>query len=335
MTGLGNNLGTAHTALDEAAFWRVRHDRDDMTAAERAAFDRWLAASPANETAWQATSALWGIFDDAGDPHLEAMRAAARKARPTPRVWLRPVAAALALVAVPAAIIGFAEFRTVGVGNVDRITRHIQYETQLGERATATLADGTMVTLDSGTALEVRLERTSRRVQLRRGQALFEVAKDKHRPFVVQAGRSAITALGTVFNVKVASTNLHVVLVEGRVAVNATASARSAAVVLTPGQELLATGGLVRVRAIDAAAALLWRKGLIELDRVTLTDAVSRLNEASARPLRIVDPSVGTMRVSGVYRTGSPEGFVAAIAQILPVAGRNTRDGLLIERRKK
>jgi transmembrane sensor len=324
------------TAPDEAAaYWRVRHDRGDMSAQDGAVFERWLGASFAHRDAWRTTNELWSLFDDADDPHLEAMRAAARGAGREPRTWLRPVAAAIALVATSLGIIGVSRFGGSAERKVEPPSLASRYETQRGERATATLADGTLVNLDSDTAITVTFEHAGRHVRLSRGQALFEVAKDKSRPFVVRAGNSSVTALGTVFDVDVASRDLRVVLVEGRVAVNPKSGSRSPNVILTPGQELIANrNGEVRVGMTDAEAALLWRRGLVEFNDATLAEAVEQLNRTSSRTLRLADPSIGTLRLSGIYRTGSPEGFVTSIAQVLPVTGRNVGDDFVIQRRK-
>jgi len=326
----------APIADDEAAaYWRVRHDRSDMTGQENAAFERWLAKTPAHRAAWQATNELWDLFDDVEDPHLEAMRATARGAEREPRFWFRPMAAAIALFAVSAGLVGVARFGSSSQGETERPGLASRYETQRGERATATLTDGTLVSLDSDTAMIVTFGRTGRNVKLSRGQALFEVAKDKSRPFVVRSGTSSVTALGTVFDVNVSPAAVRVVLVEGSVAVHAKVGVRSPAVILTPGQELVASSnGDVRVTITDADAALLWRRGLIEFNDTTLAKAVEQLNRTSARSLRLGDPSIGRLRLSGIYRTGSPESFVTSIAQVLPVTGRNVRDDLIIERRK-
>ncbi|TCP29864.1 FecR family protein [Sphingomonas sp. BK235] len=246
------------------------------------------------------------------------------------------MAAALALISVPGGVLIIARSSLWSDLSGGRTSLTSRYETQRGERATASLSDGTVVSLNSDTALEVTFDQAGRHVQLCRGQALFEVAKDKHRPFVVRAGNSAVTALGTVFDVKMAKEAFRVVLVEGRVAVNAEADPRSAAVILTQGQELLKNRvGDIRVQTTDAEAALLWRKGLVEFNDVTLANAVEQINETSARSLRLTDSRIGALRLSGIYRTGSPERFVASIAQVLPVSGRGTSEGIVIEPREK
>jgi transmembrane sensor len=327
--------GTPAAPDEAAAHWRVRHDQGDMSEREGAAFERWLDESPSHRAAWQSTNELWSLFDDVDDPHLEAMRAAARVAGREPRAWVRPAAAAIALVATSVGVIGVSRFGGLSDRKVEHPSLASRYETQRGERATATLADGTLVSLDSDTAIAVTFEQAGRHVQLSRGQALFEVAKDRSRPFVVRAGNSSVTALGTVFDVDIGARALRVVLVEGRVAVKAKSGSRSPNVILTPGQELIASrSGEVRVRMTDAEAALLWRRGLVEFNDATLAEAVEQLNRTSSRTLRLADPSVGSLRLSGIYRTGSPEGFVTSIAQVLPVTGRNVGDDFVIQRRK-
>lgn len=324
------------TAIDAAAYWRVRHDRGDMTAPDAEQLERWRAASPAHEAAWQATTSLWEALDDAGDAHLDAMRVAAQAAGRRERFRPRSVAAALAIVAIPAGLLGLAQLGRHGVGNPAAPAPASRYETHRGQRATMTLADGTIVSLDSDTELAVTLDRTGRHVTLTRGQALFKVAKDPHRPFVLRARDGAVTALGTVFNVKVAPRVLRVVLVEGRVAVDTGNHRRSSPVVLTPGQELLVDrSGTVQVSAVDPDAALLWLKGLIEFNDITLADAIEELNVTSARPLRLADQRLGTLRLSGIYRTGAPDQFVDSISQILPVTRRKEQDGVVIAPRKK
>src|SRR5690606_5459811 len=93
------------------------------------------------------------------------------------------------------------------------------YVTSPDERARVTLADGSMVTLDSDTRMLARIGSGRRDITLLAGRALFDVAKDPHRPFVVEAGGRTITALGTMFDVDVSPTELRVTLAEGVVAV--------------------------------------------------------------------------------------------------------------------
>jgi transmembrane sensor len=328
---------------EAAAFWLVRHDRDAMTSDEHAAFRRWLAASPNHEQAWERASQLWDAFDPSSDQHLKGMRnaALAHRASPLPRIgaWAGGLAACAACVLLftpldePQTGTPLRETAAAVTNGTEAIGRERRYRTARGERLSVTLADETVLTLDTDTVVDVLLEPHRRTVRLSRGQALFEVAKDPQRPFMVEAGDKRVTALGTVFDVSLNAATMKVVLVEGKVAVTDPRLRRrdSTPVVLRPGQGLTMTGGQEhRVDAIDVEAALLWKNGLISLENVTLADAVAQLNRYSSRQMTVSDPAVAALRVSGVFRTGAPELFVNSVAEVLPIAARATPSSLQI-----
>src|SRR3546814_154335 len=118
------------------------------------------------------------------------------------------------------------------------------YVTSPDERAKVTLADGSVVTLDSDTRMLARIGGERRDITLLAGRALFDVAKDPQRPFVVKAGDRTITALGTLFDVDVSPTELRVTLAEGVVAVRTVRSgAGPAQQILQPRQPFVAAAG--------------------------------------------------------------------------------------------
>ncbi len=102
---------------------------------------------------------------------------------------------------------------------IDNVT-HGQYATRIGERSTIRLADGSVVTLDTASRVSLDLTTANREVHLLGGQANFEVAKDKARPFVVYAGDRRITAVGTAFDVRLDQREVCVTLVDGKVSVD-------------------------------------------------------------------------------------------------------------------
>ena len=324
--------------VEAAAYWRMRHDRGILSGPDAARFEHWIDADAAHAHAWRQAQGLWDLFDRPDDPHLDAMRAAAladgtpaRSAFGTIRAG---VAASLALALLALASDGgrgvsdMAETAQVAAAAQPR-----HYQTRRGERLNVVLPDETLLTLDTDTAVEVVFEDRRRTVRLTRGQALFEVAKDPRRPFTVEAGDRRVTALGTTFDVALNASAVAVMLVEGRVAVTDVRPPATGArtVVLRPGQALTAGhGGPARVRPVDIEGALLWRDGLISLEDVTLAHAVGQLNRYSSRPMTVRDPAIAGLRVSGVFRTGAPERFVASIAEVLPVAARPTRTGIEI-----
>jgi transmembrane sensor len=321
-----------------AARWRVRHDMGALNPSERAAFDDWLATSRDHRAAWTRAEGVWALFDDVDDPHLHAMRGAALAASPAPSNWMR-LAAGVALLALPAATLIAVRGSQGPTATAPAVaqagpTPGTSFATRRGERLGITLQDGTAVTLNTDTAIEVAYKGAHRTVRLLRGQASFDVAKDARRPFVVHAAGREVMALGTVFDVRMDGRGLKVALVEGRIAVTDKRSPRAGAkppTILRAGQAFTATGiAAGTVAAVDTQAALLWRDGLIALEDVTLAEAARELNRYSPRRIVVTDRRLAALRVSGVFRTGAPERFVRVIAEVLPVAAIPTAGGIEI-----
>jgi len=203
------------------------------------------------------------------------------------------------------------------------------YDTVLGQRSTIMLADGSTVTLNTNSRIEVAYNATERGIRLRRGQALFEVAKDAAWPFVVRAGKQRITALGTAFDVRLApkrdgaGEEIRVALVAGRVAVDelvADDAAAGAATIpenrieLVAGERLIASAGRERAaQKVDLEEIISWREGRIVFRDTPLGEAVAEVNRYTTDQLRLSDdPRLWEIRVSGVFKTGQVAPFLAA-----------------------
>jgi len=206
---------------------------------------------------------------------------------------------------------------------------HGEFVTAKGERRTVRLGDGTAVTLNTDSAIRVAYAPGRRLVRLLRGQVLFEVAKDHSRPFVVQAAGRQVTALGTIFEVRLDPNRLKVVLVEGKVVVDGiqdrSGTGRPVIVpaVLAPGEELVSMlGEKPQLAKVDVDQQLRWREGFVEFDDVPLSTAVGEMNRYSSRQLVLQDAATGDLRLSGVFRTGSPERFAAIVSELLPIRSR-------------
>lgn len=196
------------------------------------------------------------------------------------------------------------------------------YETSIGEQRMFELADRSRVFLDAGTRLSVRISADRRRIQLTEGQAQFVVAKDK-RPFQVEAGNSSIVALGTQFTVEYFDGHLNVAMLEGKVAVSSTAAENgSQTVELVQGQGLRIgpEGHASFMPAEEVASASAWRQGKIIFQSETLDRAVRRMNRYSKLQLRIEDPQLADLRISGVFNIGDSAEFAAAVSAYLPVS---------------
>jgi transmembrane sensor len=258
MISLARTNPTLGMTPDEAAiYWVLQHDRGDLTAAEQASFDAWLAASETHARAFRKANGVWDVFDQAdADPHLTALRQAALATRPARRRWIPAVGAGIAASLAAAAVLlpgqlQLADGSAQAPGNEVAAASApqpaaIRFSTAKGERRTVQLPDGTRVTLNTDTAVALAYTPNSRLVRLTRGQALFEVAKDASRPFTVEAAGRRVTALGTIFEVRLDPGRMKVVLVEGRVVVD---RASAASEPLDPAPTAGAGGGTWRASA--------------------------------------------------------------------------------------
>ncbi|HEV2363492.1 MAG TPA: FecR domain-containing protein [Caulobacteraceae bacterium] len=321
---------TARKLNDEAAAWVVRLHSDQRTRSDDEAFEAWLGRGHDRADAFAECSAVWSAVGSLeGDP----VAGAVLRALPATRrniLWSRRSA-----LAVAAGAAGVAATTAIGLGVPSAAVR---YSTRAGEQKRLRLADGSIVILNTDTVLRVRLNNTERRLFLDSGQAFFDVAKERRRPFRVFVGRDEVRAVGTAFDVRRTGDTARVTLEEGRVAIYRLGRAEtvlarmpgqmqrdpeSGAVqvaVLDPGQlAVLPVSGKVRVETADVRQAQAWLYGRMILDDVTLDQAVAELNRYGGPRVVLADPALARIRVSGVFHTDRPESFAESVAAAFPV----------------
>ncbi len=320
---------------EAAAYWHVRRDGRDLTDAEQMAFDDWIDQSPAHARQFARMSELETFCEQhADDPLLSALRQEALAVPPARRHWFWRVGAG-GLVAASLALGVFLLRPDAPVGDAPvsvAASAEIVHTTRKGELRTVRLSDGSTVTLNTDSELRVKFTGQRRTVQLVHGQALFAVAHDAARPFVVEAADRTVTALGTVFEVRLDPGRMEVTLVDGKVAVNRPRSGHSeqpAATVLRPGEELVVELGMAqRVEKVDVGVKLRWRDGFVEFADAPLGEAVVEINRYSVQQVTIADEQLARQHISGVFRTGDPARFAAMVGELLPVEARKRADGI-------
>jgi len=324
----------ALTPAQAAARWLACEDLERSPWREQ--FAAWLEASEENRVAWMQAQRLWDVFDEADDSDMiAALARAARKAGPEPtikplRPWLvaASVAAAIVLAGLFAGVrqgwfepsgardqvVAAAAPSLTAFGSAD-------YVTGRGQKSMIDLSDGTRLTLDADSAIDVAFANGRRDVRLLRGRAFFDVAHDRDHPFAVQAAERVITALGTQFDVSLLSGGLQVVLTEGSVSVGvASEKAAGASVKLKPGQTFLAPkDGVGKVTTADVDKALAWKQDVVEFRDQPLSEAIVDLNRYTRAKIIIKDPKVAALRVTGVFKTGDIKRFGRSVSEVLPV----------------
>lgn len=336
--------GPAATLLEEAAAWCERLSQEQVPERIRADFERWRNLSPQHDAAYRSVVRKWNTLRGASeDPGIFALRheAALRLTREQAG-WSRTskwAAAAAALVV--GAVLALAVLHSSGqrleglqatvhgwIGRLSGASAGPAYTTAVGERSFLTLPDGSHLTLNTASAIEVRFTDTERIVILRRGQVLFEVAKDPARPFVVEARDRRVVAVGTVFDVRADVAGLQVTLLEGTVRVDrfgpggaaASAGVPSAGPMLTAGEQLTTDSQVAdRVRQTDVEAVTSWRRGQLVFDDISLADAVAEVNRYSEQQIELADPALARLRLSGSFAIGGPAVFIEAITGYFPI----------------
>lgn len=307
----------------EAADWFGRLNQRRISADDVRAFSAWRR-DPANAAAYERVQSMWDLSAELrDDPEIAelAARALGQAPRPLPR---RRRQAKLGVLGLATLV-----FAMGGAFFLYSQWRPDAYQAGIGEQRTLTLADGSHVTLDTGSRIEVRLTRGVRAIRLVEGQALFDVAKDPSRPFQVQAGLTRVTALGTRFDVRLSGQGAQVVLVEGRVAVEESSSA-GRRWTLAPGQRVNTDAPAPVVQVADMEAATAWTRGRLVFEHTPVISAIAEANRYNTRPLVLEAPGVGQEQISGAFDAGDQDALAAALADLYGLNVSPRSDGALV-----
>jgi len=331
---------------EEAATWVWRLDGEQVDPRLHVEFEQWLRRDPRHRIAFQELGGVWSSLDTLAEAKRDEKvatfvaeeRRLLAQPKPTQRHVPRWVGVGMAASVLIAASAAFwhqqgQESQTLS--------------TAVGQHRNTTLSDGSTVDLNTNSIVETHFTRGERAVYLRKGEAMFTVAKNADRPFVVIAGDAQVRAIGTAFNVRMHDDGkVEVIVTEGRVEVSqpgvrqrtgAEASDASGRITAAPRSEL--TRGerfqlgepspVDKLSGATVASALAWREGAVVFDGVPLSKAIEELNRYADTRLVIADPRIQDMRVGGRFRTGDVDGFVAALTRAFPITTRRGADNLI------
>ncbi len=289
--------------LDEAADWLMRQHGAGMTAAERADFERWRQASPAHVRAWERAERLMGKLG--GLPPALALPALDRPARRGRRAAVARLAALLAVA--PAGWLGWRLAQEQGWT--------ADLRTATGEQRTVTLADGSRLLLDTGTAVDIEFDSSQRLLHLRQGAISLQTAPDPggmHRPLTVLTALGQLRALGTRFTVRLDGAAALLAVTEGAVEVTPR-GASAPALVVPAGRQTVVTGqGAGPLRPV-APQDHAWVHGMLMADAMPLAEVCAQL--ARYRPgLLHCAPEVARRKVSGAYPLADTDRALAMLA---------------------
>ena len=307
-----------------AAEWAARRC-SGLTSQDQSALDRWLKADPRHVGAYAKAEAVLAQLDRVGAAAPDALRIAV-SSPPNGSVLRRRTMLAGSVAAGLAVTAGGAVWLT-------RLLGQESYSTRVGETREIVLSDGSLVTLNTDSRILVRYGKARREIQLLQGEALFDVAKNKKRPFVVMAGDTQVRAVGTSFTVKLLPEQPVQVLVrEGVVEIKRPQVPQAPPVrlvantlALAPPQAPISTEAVPR---IQVTRDLAWREGRIAFDNETLANAAREFGRYSDIQVR-VPPELENQTITGLFVSNDPVGFARAAAISLnlhvEVANREVR----------
>lgn len=309
----------AHRAIPsdiaaQAAEWFSLLQDEDASEQDFIDWQQWLVAHPDHPRAYQEMERAWQLIGDAS-----AEPRAATVATEPKRQWFRPSALAAAFaVCVLTALGWYAIDRTSSAPPM--------LTTGTAEQRSLRLSDGSRVTLGADSALQLKFEATRRHVELVRGEAFFDVAHDRLRPFTVSVGDSEIRAVGTAFNVRAAPDRVVVTVAVGRVQVSRArgradpAASVSEPILLAAGERALSDAlGVRKLVPIDVDEAATWRQGRLEYIGEDLRHIVDDLNRYTDRDIVIADESLGALRYSGTVFPDHVDEWLDSLSGAFPV----------------
>jgi transmembrane sensor len=312
----------AHRAAEEAAEWLVLLE-DDAGEDNRARFLEWLRSSTVNveeflrlsalerrlrrRQAWPHDSVADLVAAAAAGPDVALLPGAQRR-QPHRRIYL--AAAAMAVAVIGGSLLAFQSWRANEANT---------YATTIGEQRSVTLADGSIVELNSQSRLQTHYSDDERQVVLTHGEAIFRVAKNPQRPFRVRVGGTDIVAVGTAFNVNVRDMKTVVTVLEGRVRVSdhpaadrGTTVAAANPVELGQGEQAVIARDRATpvVVAVDPIKAIAWTERRLIFDNTPLDTVAAEFARYHTRTIRLTTSSLKDRRITGVFDANDPASLI-------------------------
>jgi transmembrane sensor len=321
-------------ALDaEAAAWVARFDAGEVSAKDQAEFQAWLNRSALHREAIAEYGNFWSEFDtlrQLTNP-IGAEREIGIQAKPPAggtKYWL---AAAAASVLVMVAAGGFflqqkapeRQQITVRQQVPDRPSARQSYATAIGGQKKFALADGSVVTLNTNSQIDVEIRGDCRDVHLVRGEAFFDVVHDEKRPFIVHANQYVVRDIGTAFAVHLTEKGLiNVRVTKGRVEIAARAGEGQASLrakslgILSAGQDVLFGQKIERAEIMSDAELgrkLAWRQGQLIYSGQPLADVLADISRYSDIQIELADPALRDLPVGGAFSVNQTDAIFAAL----------------------
>jgi transmembrane sensor len=298
-----------HQALEEAADWLIRMSESELSDTERAEWECWKVSTPERSRAWSRAQLLQTKLG--GLPPSLAMSALDRPSSPERRAALGKLAMILAIL--PA---GWGSWKLA-----DSQQWSADYHTAVGQQRELTLADGSKITLNTDTAIDVLFDANQRLIHLREGEILVKTAPDispMARPFLISTREGRMQALGTQFTVRELQTRTHLAVLEGAVKVELAENCQSTPLIVNAGQRTDFSSHTFGQLSVADRYVGAWTQGMLMADKMRLADFVAELARYRRGFVRL-DPALADLRISGAYPISDSQRTLNMLAQTYPI----------------
>ncbi|GLQ88361.1 FecR family protein [Dyella flagellata] len=336
----------ARRITEQAVGWYIEQ-QEPLSERQRAAFLDWLRASPNHVAEYFAVVQMHGDMKAAAAlkqitatelveqarrdnpivmfPHMEKAMPEQRPVHSKRSTRSRHLLAGAASIAALALVwLGMAHWRTAEVRPQQARMEHYAATDTAQSLA---LADGTLIHLDRNSDIDVRFDDRYRRIEVRRGHALFDVGKDPARPMLVNVGGHVLQDIGTIFEVRRDSGGDTLTVISGRVRVLDAQKASSkgddlplpgvAIADLSAGQQIeLDASGASPVHPAQIAQTTAWLPANISFEHETIANVARSFNAYTSTPLEIEGEQLAQKRISGVFHADNPQAFVAYLSTL-------------------
>ncbi len=310
--------------LHEAALWHARLSTAAHADADVSLWTEltlWLEADAQHRVAFEQVEDIYATIDEFADDLADMPDSMpdSTKIEPVRPIWMRRpwrFGGAIALMACAAILLW-----TMQPPPTQR------YATQIGQTRQLTLADGSIVTLNTGSAIAVRFTAHQRRIHLDRGEVLFRVAANPARPLIVTVGNLDVRDIGTVFDVLRTPQETVITVAEGRVAASPAGSS-VAGVQLAAGDRFVQTDDTAgQIAHVDPALVAPWTTGYLVYNHASLSQVVDDLNRYFPQRILLQDSETGALPFSGALKIDSEQNMLGRLTKLMPLRADRAADG--------
>ena len=328
-------FNSKQTIQEHASLWISRMDRG-LTADEQKTLSIWLKESDAHRNALFNLAKLWddlSVLNELSD--LFPLETKSKQKRFAPIA----MAASFAVIMLTSASLIFTDISLPFITSSQHIAQIKDYQTKIGEQVSFSLTDGTSIRLNTNSQIQVAFTENHRQISLLKGEARFDVAKDKNRPFTVSVEGQSFTALGTIFNVqKNDSNNLELVVTEGKVLISDTntidqrldniiSSFKSlehnklAGLVVNSGEKSLVTHNtqISKISLDQIQKELSWQQGMLIFDATPLNTALNEVSRYNDIQFEFTDNNLSDLKISGYFKSGDIDTLLQSLSDNLNI----------------